>query len=71
MVSNFAIIVIVLVGSLTSVALAAGIFTVVNPATDMLLAPSPEQQKYMREVRIRYFHLLRGERTPRIDDFSR
>lgn len=72
MVSNSAIIIIVLACALTSVSLAAGIFTVVNPAQDILLwTPSLEQQKYMREVRMRHFRLLRGERTAKSDNFSR
>ncbi|CDM34362.1 unnamed protein product [Penicillium roqueforti FM164] len=71
MVSNSAIIVIVLVCALTAVSLAAGIFTVVNPATHMLSAPNPEQQKYMREVRIRQFRQLRRERNFRPEIFPR
>lgn len=71
MVSNSVLIIIVLACALTSVSLAAGIFTVVNPAQDKLWTPSLEQQKYMREVRTRHFRLLLGERTVKRDNFSR
>lgn len=71
MVSNSVIIIIVLACALTSVSLAAGIFTVVNPDQEILWTPSLDQQKYMREVRIRHFRLLLGERTVRSDNFSR
>ncbi|KAJ5721363.1 uncharacterized protein N7483_009297 [Penicillium malachiteum] len=49
MVSNTVLIIIVLVCSLSSVSLAAGIFGVVNPDVHMLFSPSIQQKRYMRE----------------------
>ncbi|KAJ5746453.1 hypothetical protein N7520_011635 [Penicillium odoratum] len=71
MLSNLAIILIVLVCALTSVSLAAGIFGVVTPSEATLYSPSMQQQRYMRQVRFLHVNLLLQENSLRSGNVSR
>lgn len=59
--SNSAVIVIVLVAALATVSTAAGIFSIVSPAQMTIWSPTTEQQRYMRNVRLRNLKLLLSE----------
>ncbi|KAJ5654406.1 hypothetical protein N7490_001409 [Penicillium lividum] len=71
MLSNIAIIVIVLVCALTSVSIAAAIVSVVTPSEATLYSPSMQEQRYMRQVRFLHVNLLLRENSLRSGNVSR
>ncbi|KAJ6024959.1 hypothetical protein N7540_005756 [Penicillium herquei] len=72
MVSNTAIIVIVLVASLGSVSLAAALFgTFIDNEGVSHRDPSLDQRQYMREVRLRTLELLEAESRIRYPKVSK
>ncbi|KAJ5638833.1 hypothetical protein N7528_001223 [Penicillium herquei] len=72
MVSNTAIIVIVLVASLGSVSLAAALFgTYIDNEGAAHMDPSVEQRQYMRDLRLRNLELLETESRIRYPKMSK
>ncbi|KAJ5734888.1 uncharacterized protein N7483_000013 [Penicillium malachiteum] len=66
--SNSALIVIILVCCLSSVSLAAAMFGHFSIAQTIRWSPTIEQQRYMRDLRMRYLEMLYAEsriRDPR------
>ncbi|KAJ5765388.1 hypothetical protein N7520_004947 [Penicillium odoratum] len=70
--SNFALIIIVLVGALASVTLAAAVFgSLTTPRESTLWSPPAEQQQYMRKARDIYRSLLMEENGIRYPNSQR
>ncbi|PTU23515.1 hypothetical protein P175DRAFT_0176048 [Aspergillus ochraceoroseus IBT 24754] len=64
--SSTALIFIVLVAALASVATAAGIFGFLGPTQYAVYSTSLEQQRYMRDLRQRNLHVLLQDARPNV-----
>lgn len=70
-ISNSAIIVVDFVAALASVSIAFGIFSIISPAQIAIWSPTIIQERYMRNLRLRYLKLLPSENGIKYSIFRR